>query len=576
MLAGALIKNYLDFFRSKQHAVLPSGSLIPENDPTVLFTTAGMHPLVPFLLGQPHPSGRRLCNVQKCIRTGDIEGVGDEVHLTFFEMLGNWSLGDYFKKDAIEWSWEFLTKWLKIPKERIAVSVFAGDNDAPRDEEAASIWKSLGVPVERIAYLPKGDNWWGPAGKTGPCGPDTEMFFYKGKVVPAKFDSNDKNWVEIWNDVFMQFNKTDAGLVSLSKPNVDTGMGVERTCALLQNKSSVYETELFVPIIEAIRGLSSKQDVRAERIISDHLRAAVFILADDTGIIPSNEEQGYVLRRLIRRAIRYGRNLGLNDFCHVIGSVVIIEYSSRYPELKKNELRILAELQKEESLFRQKLEDGMRMFEKVASKNIAGEDAFLLFQSHGFPLEMTVELAKERGFSVDVVGFQECFKKHQELSRLGSEQKFASGLADHAERTIRMHTATHLLHAALRKFLGVDVRQKGSNITQERLRFDFSFPRKMTQDEIKKVEKQVNDWIQTKTPVAREEMSLADARKSGAVAFFDEKYDENKVSVYDIPAISREVCTGPHVKNTVDVGHFRILKEEAVSAGVRRIKAGVE
>ncbi|MAF34987.1 alanine--tRNA ligase [Candidatus Woesearchaeota archaeon] len=576
MDAKTLIKKYLDFFASKQHVVIPSASLVPENDPTVLFTTAGMHPLVPFLLGQPHPQGKRICDVQKCIRTTDIEEVGDDTHLTFFEMLGNWSLGDYFKKEAIEWSWDFLTskECLGIPKERLAITCFAGDDDAPKDEEAAEVWRGLGVPEERIAFLPKEDNWWGPAGKTGPCGPDTEMFYYKKDNPPTKFDPEDENWVEIWNNVFMQFNKQEDGeLKPLSKPSVDTGMGVERTIVALQGKLTVYDTELFQPILATIRELAEKQDHKAERIIADHIRTATFVLGEDTGVVPSNMDQGYILRRLIRRAVRYGRNLGIDQtFCHVVASVVIKEYKTRYPELLKNESRIVEELQREEKRFKETLEQGLKIFDKIATKDITGDQAFLLFQSHGFPLELTVELAKERGFNVDEKSYHEAFKKHQEASK---GDKFASGLADHSEKTISLHTATHLLHAALRKIFGDEVQQKGSNITPERLRFDFSFPRKLTQEEKEQVEKQVNTWIQTGTDVTREEMPLADAKKAGAIAFFGEKYDEQKVSVFTIPGISKEVCTGPHVKNTKDVGTFKIKKEESISAGVRRIKATV-
>ncbi|MDP6293946.1 MAG: alanine--tRNA ligase [Candidatus Woesearchaeota archaeon] len=576
MDAKTLIKKYLDFFASKQHAVIPSASLIPENDPTVLFTTAGMHPLVPFLLGQPHPQGKRICDVQKCIRTTDIEEVGDDTHLTFFEMLGNWSLGDYFKKETIAWSWEFLTskEWLGIPKERLSITCFAGDADAPKDEESAEVWRSLGVPEERIAFLPKEDNWWGPAGKTGPCGPDTEIFYYKKDNPPQKFDPKDDNWVEIWNNVLMQFNKQEDGeLKPLSKPSVDTGMGVERTIVALQGKQTVYDTELFQPILATIRELAEKQDHKAERIIADHIRTATFVLGEDAGVVPSNMDQGYILRRLIRRAVRYGRNLGIDQtFCHVVASVIIKEYKARYPELLKNEGRIVEELQREEKRFKETLEQGLKIFDKVATKDITGEQAFLLFQSHGFPLELTMELAKERGFSVDEKGYHEAFKKHQKASK---GDKFASGLADHSTQTVSLHTATHLLHAALRKIFGDEVQQKGSNITPERLRFDFSFPRKLTQEEKEQVEKQVNEWIQTNTDVTNEEMSLTDAKKAGAIAFFGEKYDDAKVSVYSIPGISKEVCTGPHVKNTKDIGAFKIKKEESVSAGVRRIKATV-
>ncbi|MEM3814531.1 MAG: alanine--tRNA ligase [Candidatus Micrarchaeia archaeon] len=584
-----LKKKYLQFFKEKGHAIIPSASLIPENDPTVLFTTAGMHPLVPYLMGQPHPLGKRLANVQKCIRTQDIDEVGDDIHTTFFEMLGNWSLGDYFKKEAIEMSYEFLTSsnWLGLDKSRLAVTCFAGDSDAPRDEEAANIWMSLGVPKERIAFLPKENNWWGPAGNTGPCGPDTEMFYWTPNDIPAPkvFDPNDKRWVEIWNDVFMQYNKTKEGKYEpLSQKNVDTGLGVERVTMILQGKTNIFEIEVFKPIIDKLKEISgkeeSKENIKSFRVIADHIRAATFILGDEKGITPSNVDQGYILRRYIRRMVRHGRLLGIQDnFCKELAEVVIQIYKDDYPELSKNRQFIFTELEKEENRFKETLESGMKLFNKyIAEKSmLTGADAFLLFQSHGFPIEMTKELMQEKGINIQQ-SFDEEFKleyqRHQELSRMATEKKFKSGLADTKEETIKLHTATHLLHAALRKILGPEVKQKGSNITAERLRFDFSYPQKLTPEQIKQVEDLVNEAIKRKIPVIREEMTLEEAKAKGAIALFEGKYGE-RVSVYTIGDFSMEVCTGPHVSNTAELGHFKIIKEESVSAGVRRIKAVV-
>jgi len=582
MKASDLRKKYIEFFQSKGHKEIQNSSLIPQNDPTVLFTTAGMHPLVPFLLGQQHPLGKRLVNVQRCMRTDDIEEVGDATHCTFFEMLGNWSLGDYFKKEAIEWSHEFLTgkKWLGIDKSRLAVSVFAGDADAPRDEESADIWKSLGINKERIAYLPKKDNWWGPAGETGPCGPDTEMFYWSSsEEPPAEFDSEDKRWVEIWNDVFMQYNKLHGGTYEpLKQKNVDTGMGLERTIMALQHKKNIFETELFAPIIDKIQQLSEKSEKKSERIIADHLRSAVFILGDEKSVTPSNVGHGYILRRLIRRAVRHGRQLGINaNFTQDVAKTIVDNYKDAYHDLEKNKGFILGELVKEEEKFRKTLETGMQHFAKISPENnrISGHDAFLLFQSYGFPLEMTVELAKEKSWTVDRVEFQRLFERHQELSRKSTEGIFKSGLADHSEKSVRYHTATHLLNEALRKVLGGEVRQRGSNITPERLRFDFNFPRKLTQEEISKIEDLVNREIHEDLKVTREEMPLDAALKSGAQSEFGAKYPPT-VSVYTMGDFSKEICTGPHVEHTAQVGKFKILKEEAVAAGVRRIKAVVE
>ncbi len=584
-----LIEKFIEFFESKEHKKISNASLIPENDPTVLFTTAGMHPLVPFLLGEKHPLGKRLCNVQRCIRTQDIEEVGDSYHHTFFEMLGNWSLGDYFKEDAIKFSFEFLTKVLKLPIERLAVSCFAGDKDAPRDEESAKIWSSLGIPEKRIAFLPKKNNWWGPAGKVGPCGPDTEMFYWKPNDIPApeEFDPDDKRWVEIWNDVFMQYYKNEKGnIIPAKQKNVDTGMGVERTIAVLNGLEDNYLTDCFLPIIKKIEELSGKkygedkEDTRAMRIIADHIKASVFIIAD--GIIPSNIEQGYVLRRLIRRAIRYGRILGIQNFTTKIAEPVFEIYND-YELLKKNKKKIIQELKKEEEKFLKTLEKGIKIFEKIANESkeeISGKDAFLLYQSYGFPLEMTIELAKERGIKVDEKGFKEELKKHQELSRTASEGRFKSGLADNSEATTKLHTATHLLLAALRKVLkDENIIQKGSNITSERLRFDFSFPRKLTKEELEAVEALVNEKIKEGLEVKREEMTLEEAKAKGAIGVFENKYGE-KVSVYTIgpdeAPFSKEICAGPHVSNTKELGKFKIIKEESSSAGVRRIKAILE
>jgi alanyl-tRNA synthetase len=585
MLAKELKSKYLEFFKEKGHKVIENAPLIPENDPTVLFTTAGMHPLIPFLLGHPHPLGKRLVNVQKCLRTDDIDKIGDDFHLTFFEMLGNWSLGDYWKEEAIKWSWEFLTdkKWLGLDKERLYVSVFAGDEDAPRDEESARIWESLGLPKEKIFFLPKKDNWWGPAGNTGPCGPDTEMFWDTGKE-PCSKECRPGcpcgKYFEIWNDVFMEYNKTAEGKYEpLKQKNVDTGMGVERTVAVLQGKKSVYEIETMKPIVEKIKEISKilspdENQERSIRIITDHIRASVFILAE--GIEPSNKDHGYVLRRLIRRSIRHGKLIGIDkDFLEEIAKVVIEIYKEDYPELEKNKEFILTQIKKEETKFRNTLSQGIKKFFEIVKKEkyISGKNAFLLFQSFGFPIEMTKELAKENNIEVDEKGFEEEFKKHQEISRVGAEKKFKGGLADTSEKTTRLHTATHLLNEAIRRVLGRrDIVQKGSNITPERLRFDFNFDRKLTDEEIKKIEDLVNEKIKEGLPVKREFMTIEEAKRRGAQAVFEHKYDEI-VSVYSIGDFSIEVCGGPHVNNTREVGRFKIIKEESVAAGIRRIKA---
>ncbi len=643
---------FLKFFESKGHAVIPSASVIPENDPTVLFTTAGMHPLVPYLLGAKHPMGTRLTDVQKCIRTGDIDEVGDFSHLTFFEMLGNWSLGDYFKKDAIAWSWEFLTspEWLGLDPERLAFSVFAGDDAVPRDEEAASLWRAQGVPAERIFYLPRKNNWWGPAGTTGPCGPDSEMFIITDRP-PCGPDCSPAcdcgRYLEIWNDVFMQYNKqADGTYVPLAQQNVDTGMGLERTISVLTGAKSVYETDLFTGILGKIAELSGKtygsdaETTRSMRIIADHVRTATFIIGDDRGVTPSNVDQGYVLRRLIRRAVRHGMNIDLpTGSISKIAEVIINQYSLPYPELERHHAHILEQFDLEEDRFQRTLRQGVREFDKVISEiervqkavdafeaGLAGSDqkaaaeafastlrptpdnqpiiealrafdagkldeyraliqklragasridgraAFKLYDTYGFPIEITTEMAREKGLTVDNEGFEERFRQHQEKSHAGAEQRFKGGLADTTEETAKLHTATHLLHAALRKVLGNEVAQKGSNITAERLRFDFSFSRRMTDEEIQEVEALVNSYIKAGGAVVCEEMTVDEAKAKGAIGLFESKYGE-RVKVYTMGAFSKEICGGPHANNIEDLQSFKILKEESSSAGVRRIKA---
>ena len=580
---------FLKFFKDHGHAVISSASVIPENDPTVLFTTAGMHPLVPYLMGAKHPAGKRLTDVQKCVRTGDIDDVGDFSHLTFFEMLGNWSLGDYFKEQMIPWSWEFLTspEYLGLPKDRLAFSVFAGDADCPRDEESAQLWRNCGVADDHIFFLPKENNWWGPAGITGPCGPDTEMFIITDKEPCGPNCSpacSCGRYLEIWNDVFMQYNKkADGTFEPLEQKNVDTGMGLERTICVLNGKKSVYETDLFADILKKISELSGKEygsdemTTRAFRIIADHMRTATFIMGDDRGVSPSNVDQGYVLRRLIRRAVRYGMGIGMPEgFTGEVAKVIIEQYKDVYPELKRNEAFVLEQLSLEESRFARTLKQGNREFEKLVEKvqdgQIDGVSAFHLYDTYGFPVEMTEELARERGLTVDMDGFHDCFRRHQATSQAGAEQRFKGGLADNSEQSARLHTATHLLHAALRKVLGPEVAQKGSNITAERLRFDFSFGRKMTTEELAEVERLVNEAIQSHTPVTCEEMTVAQAKEQGAIGLFESKYGE-KVKVYTMGPYSKEICGGPHAQNTGDLVSFKIKKEESSSAGVRRIKA---
>mgnify|MGYP000996412370 CR=1 FL=1 len=579
---------YLNFFKERGHAIIPSASLIPENDPSVLFTTAGMHPLIPYLLGQKHPQGNRLADVQKCIRTGDIDEVGDNSHCTFFEMLGNWSLGDYFKEQSIKWSYEFLTdpKYLNIDKNRLAVSVFAGDEDCPKDEESASYWRQCGIKKDKIFYLPKKNNWW-IAGSTGPCGPDTEIFFDTGKPACGKDCSpacDCGKYLEIWNNVFMQFNKqSDGTLIPLAQKNVDTGMGLERTVCVLNGINSVYETDVFLPIIKKLEELSklnygSSADVtKAMRIIADHIRSAVFLLGDRVGVTPSNVDQGYVLRRLIRRAVRYSNFLGLSKGDLIKIAALFIEiYKDVYTELDDNQNKIIEELNKEEEKFLNTLISGEKEFLRVVNKLegslIDGTTAFRLYDTYGFPLEMTKELAKERGLSVDEKGFNEKFAEHQKLSQDTSGQRFKGGLADSGQATTLLHTATHLLQASLRKVLGDEVAQKGSNINPERLRFDFSFHRPMTQEEIKKTEELVNQAIKDSIPVVCEEISIDEARKKGAIGLFADKYGQT-VKVYTIGGVSMEMCGGPHAANTNELGRFVITKEQSSSSGIRRIKA---
>ena len=584
-----LIKKYLDFFKTNNHKEIQNSSLVPENDPTVLFTTAGMHPIVPFLLGEPHTAGKRLCNVQKCIRTGDIEEVGDTCHHTFFEMLGNWSLGDYFKKEAIELSFEFITKILNIPLDRFAVTVFEGNNNAPKDKESAEKWKSLGIKEERIAFLGIKDNWWGPAGETGPCGPDTEMFYWKPNNIPTpkKFNPEDSNWVEIWNDVLMQYIKNNKGsYIEANQKNVDTGMGVERTVAILNGLEDNYLADMWNPIIKKIEKISKKEykedSIKTKmRIIADHIKASVFIIADE--VLPKNIEHGYVLRRLIRRSIRFGRDLGMKNFTKKIAEPVFEIYDD-YKHVQEKKEFILNELEKEENRFLEKIEQGEKILKKIIEKKedkiINGKTAFLLYQSYGYPFELLKEFAEQNQIKIDEESFKQEEEKHQKMSRTASEGKFKSGLADNSEATTRLHTATHLLNQALRIILkNKDIHQKGSNITPERIRFDFNFDRKLTPEELKDVEDLINKKIKECLPVEMKELTLDEAKKMGAQGIFENKYG-NKVKVYLIgkkgKEFSKEICAGPHVSNIKELGHFKIIKEGSSSAGVRRIKAVLE
>jgi alanyl-tRNA synthetase len=594
MNANELREQYQQFFEARGHQRIRSAPLLPENDPTVLFTTAGMHPLVPFLLGEPHPLGRRLVDVQKCLRTDDIDEVGDTTHLTFFEMLGNWSLGDYFKKESLAWSYEFLTQNLALDPARLSVTVFAGDADAPRDDDSAETWRRLGIPNARIYFMPKKDNWWGPAGATGPCGPDSEIFYDTGTpdhpgCAPGCACGK---WFEIWNNVFMEYNKTGAGqYVKLRQQNVDTGMGVDRTVAALRGYDDVFLVDTLAPLIAHIEELTGRRyadNPRAFRIIADHARAATFAIAD--GATPSNVEAGYIVRRLVRRAVRYGRELGIahtpafprSSLCADLSGIVVNTFAHAYPELEQNRARVAAELEREEAKFQDTLARGLREYHKriesvqgEGNPTISAADAFDLFETYGFPLSLTVELAREQGLSVDQAGFETLYQEHKEMSRRGSEHKFKGGLADHAAETTRLHTATHLLHQALRQVLGASVHQMGSNITAERLRFDFSHAEKLTPEQIRKVEEIVNAQIAHDLPVSVQVMSLDQATGSGALAFFSEKYGD-QVKVYSIGAFSEEVCGGPHVARTSELGKFKITKQEAVGQGVRRVRAVLE
>jgi len=586
MKAIELKKAYIKFFKLNRHVRIPSAPLIPENDPTVLFTTAGMHPLVPYLSGAKHPAGNRLVNCQKCVRTGDIDEVGDTTHLTFFEMLGNWSLGNYFKEEAITLSFRFLTEVLNISVDKLWVSCFEGDDDAPRDTEAAEIWEKLGMPKERIVFLDKKHNWWGPAGLTGPCGPDTEMFIELDQEPCSPncdITCNCGKFVEIWNDVFMQYNKKDDGTFEpLAQQNVDTGMGVERVTAILQGKKSCFETEVFSGLFQKfseISNVDSPISERSGRIVVEHIRAAVFLMSD--GVRPGNVDQSYVLRRLIRRAIREARKLGVTEpFTHKLAQVVISENCDFYPELTSNSNEILQALKDEEQQFAHTLEKGLKEFNKlinampahVKKKVISGRKAFNLYETYGFPLELTIEMATEHGFSVDEDGFNKAYKKHQEQSRAGASEKFKGGLADNSEQTTALHTATHLLHTALRTVLGEHVKQAGSNITEKRLRFDFSHPEKVNKEQLTEVEAMVNKAIADALEVTCEELTVDDATAQGAIGLFTSKYGE-KVKVYSIGNFSKEICGGPHVQNTKELGTFKIKKESSSSRGIRRIKA---
>ena len=576
---------YIDFFVSKGHVFIPSAPVVPENDPSVLFNTAGMQPLVPYLKGEKHPLGTRLCDYQKCIRTNDLDNIGDTYHHTFFEMLGNWSLGDYFKKEAITWSFEFLTKVLNIPVERLGVTVFAGNDDIEEDKTSYEIWKSLGINEKRIAKT-KDDNFW-IAGETGPCGPDSEMFYFRSDdEIPEVFDPEDDRWIEIWNDVFMEFYKDENGVISeLPKKNVDTGMGVERTTAILEGVNDNYTSSIWKDVIEKIEEISSlpyEGNEKPMRIIADHIRTSVFILADYAFIKPSNTDQGYILRRLIRRTIRYAKMLNIDidsNFEEILANLIIDKYKKYYKELEENRNIVLEELKKEKIKFNKTLSKGLKEFDKMVSSlqdNKLNKDlAFKLYDTYGFPIELTLELAKEQNIEVDVDGFYEKFKAHQELSRKSSSGKFKGGLSNNSEIETKYHTATHLLNAALKLVVNKDVHQKGSNITEERMRFDFSCDHKLSEEEIKKAEDIVNTWINEGLDVICAQMNKEDAIKSGAECMFIERYPD-VVTVYTIGDISKELCGGPHVKNTKELGHFKIIKEEASSSGVRRIKAILE
>jgi len=580
MTVDELRQKYLEFFKQKGHKVIPSASLVPENDPSTLFITAGMQPLVPYLMGEKHPQGNRLVNYQKCVRTGDIDEIGDSTHVTFFEMLGNWSLGDYFKDDSIQMSYDFLTQkeWLGIDPSKLAVSVFAGDANAEFDQEAYDKWLALGISEARIAKLDKEENWWPAGGKNpGPQGPDTEIFYWTGKdEAPAEFDPDNETWVEIWNNVFMQFNRDEAGKLSpLEKKNVDTGMGLERTIVALNGLDNIYETETMKPIVEKVLGLSKNESELSVRVIADHVRAAVMIMGDDRGIAPSNVDQGYVVRKLLRRAFRHGKTLGIeDDFCKTIAEVVINLFKDTYAEVGKNQKFILSEIDKEEAKFRATLSQGLKEMKKFGKK-MSAKDAFYLYQSFGFPLELINEELAEHEIEINEDEFNKEYEEHKKLSRAGSEQKFKGGLADQSEKTTQHHTAAHLMLEALRRVLGDHVQQKGSNITEKRIRFDFSHSEKLTDEQKEEVEKLVNEAITADHKVTCEEMTVDEAKKLGATGVFDDRYGE-KVKVYTIGDFSKEICGGPHVEKIGGLGHFRITKQQASSAGVRRIKAVLE
>ena len=572
---------YIEFFVSNGHKQIPSAPLVPENDPSVLFNTAGMQPLIPYLMGEKHPYGTRLVDYQKCVRTNDLDEIGDLTHHTFFEMLGNWSLGDYFKKESISWSFEFLTDVLKIPVERLAVTVYAGDDKVPYDKEAHDLWLNLGISEGHIASTTE-DNFWA-AGETGPCGTDTEIFYFRSEdEIPEVFDTEDDRWVEIWNNVFMEFNrKQDGSIEPLEKKNIDTGMGYERVVAVLEGKTDNYESSLWEDVIKLIEEISDKTykgNEESMRIVADHIRTSVFIAADDAGIKPSNKDQGYILRRLIRRAIRHAKKLEIDinsDWEEKIALLIIDKYKKYYDELERNKDVVLEVLKNEKIKFNKTLEKGLREFEKKSDKDIDADTAFHLYDTFGFPIELTLELATEKGLKVDMEGFNKKFKEHQELSRTASEGKFKGGLAGNSEIETKYHTATHLLNAALKITVNPDCHQMGSNITTERMRFDFNCDHKLTDEEKKATEDLVNKWISEGLPVHKEEMTKEEALASGAECMFIEKYPDI-VTVYFIGDVSKELCGGPHVSNTKEIGHFKITKEEASSAGVRRIKAVIE
>lgn len=583
MNAKRLRQLYFDFFVNEHgHTLIGSAPLIPENDPTVLFTTAGMHPLIPYLLGESHPGGRRLVSCQKCVRTGDIEEVGDNTHLTFFEMLGNWSLNDYWKTESLRMSYQFLTERLGLEPDRLYVTCFAGDDDAPRDLESAEIWRALGIPTDHIVFLPKEDNWWGPVGATGPCGPDSEIFYdmQPDNALRQTPVTHPKRFPEVWNNVFMEYEKrADGSYVPLAQRSVDTGMGLERTLAALGGHTSVYGTELFTPIIDHIKTAASQPNEHAVRVIADHIRAAVFILAE--GIMPGNADQPYIARRLIRRAVRYGHEIGVRQqpFLSQLAQTVIDSMGDVYGELTTHRDHILSALEQEEQRFGQTLVKGQQAFFSALQTQspgvFAGDAVFRLYDTYGFPPELTAELASQQGYTADMEGYRAAFEAHQALSRQGAEARFKGGLSERSPQTTRLHTATHLLHQALRQVLGEQIEQRGSNITVERLRFDFNHPNRLTPEEVEQVEAIVNAQIQRDLPVAWDEMSLEEAKTSRAIGLFEDRYG-NRVKVYRIGDFSTEICGGPHVESTGELGRFRIIREEAVASGVRRIRAVLE